>query len=157
MNRKITRTWITKSGITKTKTYIYTGRGKSRRGLTLVGKNGKINKKNVEKFKDEIRNDNSLTTAEKQGFIADLNIMTKQRMAEGRKLTTTGFYGELSSSKINRLLANAGYSVEEAAMELGLNEGDILNAGNWSGDVFTFGGVSYLVKFTYTGSLFTKV
>ena len=157
MNRKITRTWITKSGITKTKTYIYTGRGKSRRGLTLVGKNGKINKKNVEKFKDEIRNDNSLTTAEKQGFIADLNIMTKQRMAEGRKLTTTGFYGELSSSKINRLLANAGYSVEEAAMELGINEGDILNAGNWSGDVFTFGGVSYLVKFTYTGSLFTKV
>ena len=157
MNRKITRTWTTKSGITKTKTYTYAGRGKSRRGLTLVGKNGKINKKNVEKFKDEIRNDNSLTTAEKQGFIADLNIMTKQRAGEGRKLTTTGFYGELSSSRINRLLANAGYSVEEAAMELGINEADILNAANWSGDVFSYGGKNWSVKFTYTGSLFTLI
>lgn len=157
MNRKVTRTWTTKSGVTKTKTYVYKGTGKSRRGLTLVGKNGKINKKNVEKFKDQIKADTSLTTAEKQGFIADLNIMTKQRMSEGRKLTTTGFYGELQSSKITRLLANAGYSSEEAAMELGVNEIDILNTSNWSGDVFSFGGVSYLVKFTYTGSLFTKI
>lgn len=157
MNRKVTRTWTTKSGITKTKTYVYKGTGKSRRGLTLVGKNGKINKKNVQKFKDQIKADTSLTTAEKQGFIADLNIMTKQRMAEGRKLTTTGFYGELQSSKVTRLLANAGYSSEEAAMELGISETDILNTSNWNGDVFSFGGASYLIKFTYTGSLFTKI
>lgn len=157
MNRKITRTWITKSGIAKTKTYIYKGTGKSRRGLTLVGKGGKINKKNIEKFKDQIKADKSLTTAEKQGFIADLNIITKQRVNEGKKLTTTGFYGELESSKITRLLANAGYSAEEAAMELGVSESDILNTSNWSGDVFSSGGAAYLVKFTYTGSLFTKI
>lgn len=157
MKRNITRTWTTKSGITKTKTYTYTGKGKSRRGLTLVGKNGKINKKNLEKFKNEIKADNSLTTAEKQGIIADVNIMAKQRAQEGRKLTTTGFYGELQNTKISRLLANAGYSVEEAANELGITETDILNTSNWSGDIFRFAGITYQVKFTYTGSLFTAI
>lgn len=155
--RKVTRTWTTKSGITRTKTYTYSGSGKSRRGRTLVSKRGVLNKKNIEQFKNEIRADNSLTPAEKQGLIADINIMTKQRAKENRKLTTTGFYGELQSTKITRLLANAGYSSEEAAMELGISEYDILNPANWNGDIFNFGGVSYTVKFTYTGSLFTRI
>lgn len=155
--RKITRTWTTKSGVVKTKTYTYTGTGKSRRGLTLVGKNGKVNKKNLEKFKDEIKANTSLTTAEKQGLIADVNIISKQRAKEGRRLTTTGFFGELENSRITRMLANAGYSAEEAAQELGVSETDILNTKNWKNDTFTIGGISYLVKFTYTGSLFTKI
>lgn len=157
MKRNITRTWTTKSGITKTKTYTYTGKGKSRRGLTLVGKNGKINKKNIEKFKDEINNDSSLNASEKRTLIADLNIVAKQRAKSGRKLTTTGFYGEMQSSKVSRVLANAGYSVEEAAAELGVTETDILNSGNWSGDVLTIGATSWTLKFTYTGSLFTAI
>lgn len=152
--KPIKRTWTRKDGTVVVKYY---ERGKSRRGLTLVGKGGKINKKNLQKFKDEINKDTSLTTAEKQGFIADAEIMAKQRAKEGRKLTTTGFYGELQSSKISRLLANAGYSSEEAALELGVNEADILNAANWSGDVFSFGGKNWSVKFTYTGSLFTLI
>ena len=157
MKRNITRTWTTKSGITKTKTYTYTGKGKSRRGLTLVGKNGKVNKKNIEKFKNEINADSSLTAAEKRGLIADLNIIAKQRAKDKSKLTTTGFYGELASTKISTLLANAGYSVEEAADELGITETDILDAKNWSGDILTIGATSWRVKFTYTGSLFTAI
>jgi hypothetical protein len=167
MKRKITRTWITKSGITKTKTYIYEGRGKSRRGLTLVGKNGKVNKKNVDKFKDEIRADSSLTTAEKYGLIKDVDILVKTRAVNGKKLTTSGFYGkQIGATKdpqlnkiknIERLLANAGYSAEEAAEELDIDESDILDASNWMGDIFNFAGASYQVKFTYTGSLFTRI
>jgi hypothetical protein len=157
MKRNITRTWTTKKGVVKTKTYTYQGSGKSRRGLTLVGKNGKINKKNIEKFKNEVRADSSLTAAEKQGIISDINIMTKQRAKEGRKLTTTGFYGEMQGSRVERLLANAGYSLEEAAEELNITEADLLDANNWSGDIFKYAGISYQVKFTYTGSLFTRI
>jgi hypothetical protein len=155
--RTVKRTWTTKSGITKTKTFTYTGKGKSRRGLTLVGKNGRLNKKNVEKFKNEINADNSLTAAEKRGLIADLNIITKQRVKDKSKLTTTGFYGELASTKISTLLANAGYSIEEAAEELGITEADILESKNWRGDILTVGAASWAVKFTYTGSLFTAI
>lgn len=157
MKRNITRTWTTKSGITKTKTYTYTGKGKSRRGLTLVGKGGKINKKNIDKFKNEINADNSLTAAEKRGLIADLNIIAKQRVKDRSKLTTTGFYGELANTKVSTLLANAGYSIEEAAAELGVSESDILDSGNWYGDVLTIGAASWTVKFTYTGSIFTAI
>jgi hypothetical protein len=167
MKRNVKRTWTTKNGITKTKIYTYQGSGKSRRGLTLVSKKGKINKKNIEKFKNEIKADTELTTAEKYGLIKDVDILVQTRSENGKKLTTTGFYGkQIGASKdeqinkirnIERLLANAGYSVEEAAEELDIDESDILETSNWSGDIFTFAGISYQVKFTYTGSLFTKV
>ena len=55
------------------------------------------------------------------------------------------------------MLINAGYSPEEAAAELGVSESDIMNTKNWSGDVFTFAGLSYQFKFGYTGSMFTKI
>lgn len=152
----VTRTWTTKSGITRTKTYTY-GVGKSRRGKVLVSKSGTLNKKNIQAFKDEINSSKRYTAAEKRALIADLNIIIKQRQKSNRKLTTTGFVGEIEDKAISRMFANAGYSAEEAAKELGVSEADILDKRNWSGETFTLGPVAYQFKFNYTGSVFEKI
>lgn len=152
----VTRTWTTKSGIKKTKTYTY-GVGKSRRGKVLVSKSGKLNKKNIQAFKDEINKSTKYTEAEKRSLIADLNIMLKQRQKSNRRLTTTGFVGELESEAVSRMLSNAGYSIEEAATELGVSEADLLDKKNWKDDVFTIGAVAYQFRFNYTGSVFDRI
>lgn len=155
--RKITRTWTTKSGITKTRTYTYKGVGKSRRGKTLVSKSGKINKKNLEQFKNEIDASTEYNDAEKRALKADLNIIIKQRVKSGKKLTTTGFLGELSNDSITRMLVNAGYSPEEAARDLDVDISDLLNVKNWNNDIFTVGSLTYQFQYSYTGSLFTRL
>lgn len=152
----VKRTWTTKSGITKTKSYTY-GVGKSRRGKVLVSKSGTLNKKNIQAFKDEINNSKKYSAAEKRALIADLNIIIKQRQKSNRKLTTTGFVGEIEDKAISRMFANAGYSAEEAARELGVTEAEILDKRNWSGETFTLGSVAYQFKFNYTGSVFEKI
>ena len=156
-SRKITRTWTTKSGITKTKTYIYKGTGKSRRGKTLVSKSGKLNTKNIDIFKNEILANTSYSESERRALLADLNIIIKQRSKSGKKLTTTGFLGELSSDTITRMLVNAGYSPEEAAADIGVNVADLLDQSNWNNDIFTFGSLSYRFEYSYTGNLFTAI
>ncbi len=94
--RKVTRTYYSKRlGKIVTKTYTY-GEGKSRRGLTLVGKDGKItpnSKKNVLKFKESIDNNPFLSRAEKITLKNKLDALIKVRHDSGKKLTTTGFYG----------------------------------------------------------------
>lgn len=133
---------------------------KSRRGRTLVSKSGKLNasnKKNIDAFKNEIMSSKEYTDAEKRGLIADLNIIIKQRMKDGKKLTTTGFFGELASDKIERMLVNAGYSIEEASEELGVSESELLDMKNWSGDKFTHAKDTWLFSFKYTGAAFTKI
>jgi len=133
---------------------------KSRRGRTLVSKSGRLNasnKKNIDALKTEILNSKEYSDAEKRGLIADLNIIIKQRMKDGKKLTTTGFFGELASDKIERMLINAGYSIEEAAEELQVDEADLLDMKNWSGDKFTHAGDTWLFSFKYTGAVFTRV
>lgn len=134
---------------------------KSRRGRTLVSTSGKLyayNKKNIDDFKKEIMSSKEYTDAEKRGLIADLNIKIKQRMKDGKKLTTTGFFGELASDQIERMLVNAGYSLEEAAEELGVSEADLLDKRNWSGsgDTFKHAGDTWLFSFKYTGAVFKK-
>lgn len=155
--RKVTRTWTTKSGITKTKTYTYKGAGKSRRGKTLVSKSGKINKKNLDQFRNEIDASTEYNDAEKRALKADLNIIIKQRVKSGKKLTTTGFLGELSNDAITRMLVNAGYSPEEAARDLGVDVSELLDTKNWNNDIFMFGTLAYQFQYSYTGSLFTQI
>lgn len=156
-SRKVTRTWTTKSGITKTKTYTYKGTGKSRRGKTLVSKSGKVNNKNIDAFKKEIIANTSYSESERRALLADLNIIIKQRSKSGKKLTTTGFLGELSSDTITRMLVNAGYSPEEAAADIGVDVADLLDQSNWNNDVFTLGSLVYRFEYSYTGNLFTAI
>lgn len=106
---------------------------KSKRGRTLVGKNGVISqnsKKNVENLITTIRQSTNYTDAEKLTLINDLKARVAQAHRNGDKLTTNGFFARYEQDKINRMLVNAGYSAKELADEIGVSEEDILNSDN---------------------------
>lgn len=165
--RTIRRTYYSKRlGTTVTKEYTY-GAGKSRRGLTLVGKSGRLNHKNIQRFKDSIDTNDLLSVSEKVTLKNELNALIKVRHEKGQKLTTTGFYGWKEEKKINKLLTNAGYTAEELADEIGVSEEDILNADNWKKDkdadgneisqmYFEFNGTIYDIQFNYTSSILVE-
>lgn len=129
---------------------------KSKRGLTLVGKDGRIttnSKKNVEKFKEAIMQTPGYTAAEKETLINDLDARIYNAHKNKRKLTTTGFMGAQESDKIERLLTNAGYTADELAKEIGVSEEDILNSSNWEDGVFMG---TWELSFNYTSSILVK-
>lgn len=126
---------------------------KSTRGLTLVGKNGRVDKKNIQKFKDLIDNNNSYTAAEKRYLKADLDAMVAQKHKAGQKLTTTGFLGHLESNKISKMFTNAGYATFDVATEYNIPEAELLNPNNWAGNQFKFGAINLTFNFTYQGDI----
>ena len=130
---------------------------KSKRGRTLVGKNGVISKnskKNVERLVNEIRNRDDISDKEKIGLISDLETEVKTAHINGKKLTVNGFFAKQEEDKINRLLVNAGYTAEELAEEIGVSVEDILDEKNWNKD--TFMGV-WQLQFNYTGEILKYV
>lgn len=132
----------------------YQYKHKSTRGLTLVGKNGRIDKANIQKFKDAIDANKSYSAAEKRYLKADLDAMVKQKHRAGEKMTTTGFLGHLEKNKISKMFTNAGYSTADVASEYGISEAELLDPNNWLGDVFTsIGGKTLTFKFTYQGDI----
>lgn len=126
---------------------------KSTRGLTLVGKNGRIDKKNIQKFKDLIDKNSSYTAAEKRYLKADLDAMVAQKHKAGQKLTTTGFLGHLETDKVSKMFTNAGYSTADVAAEYNIPEAELLNPNNWIGNQFKFGTTAFTFNFTYQGDI----
>ena len=131
----------------------YKYKHKSTRGLTLVGKGGRVDKKNIQKFKDSIDSNTSYSAAEKKYLKARLDAAVSQRHKAKEKMTTSGFLGHIAKNKISKMFANAGYSTADVAAEYGLSEADLLNEKNWKGNVFTFGSITYTFKFTYQGDI----
>lgn len=154
-SRTVKRRWIRKDGTVVIREYTYK-QGRSRKGKVLVNDKGVVIQKNVNKFKAEIMN-SKLSDAEKRTLVSDLDARIRQRKKSKHKLTTTGFAGLQQDQEIERLFANAGYSIEEAAKEYGIDELALRDAGNWAGETFNYGGVSYAFNFNYTGALFTRV
>jgi hypothetical protein len=148
-----------KKVVSKTgKVYIYDSskykyKHKSTKGLTLVGKNGRIDKKNVEKFKLLIDQNTAYTAAEKRYLKADLDAMVSQKHKAGQKLTTTGFLGHLETNAISRMFTNAGYSTADVASMYGFSEADLLDPSNWIGNEITIAGRVYTFNFTYQGDI----
>ena len=69
------------------------GYRKSKRGLTLVGKSGRINHKNIEIFEQEIMNNPDYDDNTKLTLINPDRALVKARHQNERKLTTSGFFG----------------------------------------------------------------
>lgn len=126
---------------------------KSTRGLTLVGKNGRVDKKNIQKFKDLIDSNANYTNAEKRYLKADLDAMVAQKHKAGQKLTTSGFLGHLESNKISKMFINAGYSTADVASEYNIPETELINPANWIGNQFKFGNAAFTFNFTYQGDI----
>ena len=130
---------------------------KSTRGLTLVGKSGKINKKNINTIKNIINSNNNYSAAEKKYLIADLDAYVSMKHINQEKLTSTGFFGKQESDEIDRMFTNAGYSIDEAASMYGIPADELRNTNNWNGDEFTYNGKTYKFTFTYTGDILTEI
>lgn len=144
-----------KLGIFVEKEYKYSGT--SRKGLTIVYKGGKINKKNYEAVKEAIRNNPNYSEQQKRTALADFESLIKERHQNKKRLTTTGLEGRRQKNDIDRLLANAGYTSKEAAQELGISEKEILNPKNWMNGQFTSGGKKWNISWSYTSSIFKEV
>lgn len=151
----VKRSWMRKDGTIVVREYTYK-QGRSRKGKVLVSNKGVVNQKNVTKFKNDIMN-SKLSDAEKRTLLADLDARIRQRKKSKHKLTTTGFAGLQQEQEIERLFANAGYSIEEAAKEYGIDESALRDAENWTGEIFTYDGITYTFNFNYTGALFTRI
>ena len=156
MARKIKRTYYSKK-LGKMVTKEYTYEHKSRKGKTLVDKNGRINKKNVDKVRQDINSREDLTAAEKRALNINLDALVDQRKQDKKKLTTNGFYGTMTDNDINRLFVNAGYSIEEVSQMYGIDEDELLNEENWNGDQFTYNGRSFALQFGYTINIFKEI
>lgn len=160
--KKVTRTYKTKSGKLVTKTYTYGGdkykyKHKSTKGKVLVNSRGVINKKNIEKLKEEIMNDPNLTNAEKRAALKDIDVYVFTRHQNKQKLTTTGFAGIEANDDITRMFANAGYTVEDAADLIGVDPDELLDEDNWVDGDFIYNGHTYRFNFNYTGDIWTEI
>ena len=134
----------------------YKYKHKSTKGLTLVGKGGRVDKKNIQKFKDVIDANATYSDSEKRYLKADLDAMVNQRSKSGQKMTTSGFMAHLEKSKISKMFTNAGYSTAEVASQYGISEAELLDTTRWNDDKFTSSsGVVYTFTFTYQGDIFT--
>lgn len=139
------------------KTYKTKGYRPSKRGLTLVGKGGRItpnSKKNVEKFKEMIRERKDLSRREKKSMIADVDAYVFDAHRDGKKLTTNGVLSRYAEDSITRMLTNAGYSVDEFAKEAGVSEEEVMNENNWKDGMFMG---MFEINFQYTGSIIRYV
>ena len=148
--KKVKRTWYSKKQnkyITKEYEYKYTQRrgGKTK---VLVGKNGKVYKDRI----NEILNDiNDPATK------ADAKARIKQAIRDGDRLTERSLAAKISTDKYEKMLINAGYSIESFEEETGITFADFSNKANWNGDIFMLGTLSYLYQFNYEGNILTRI
>ena len=140
--KKVTRKYYSKRlGKTITKTYSYNNykyTHKSTRGKVLVNAKGQVNKKNVDELKQIIKDSDEYTAAEKRAALADVDAYVNARHKSKKKLTTTGlaglrvsddesFYEYEGGWKYAKMFANAGYTPEEAAAQIGVEAEYLLN------------------------------
>lgn len=126
---------------------------RKKRSPVLVSKSGKIY---TERVKDLLDN----TTD--PGFRANIEDAIKQRSKDNkstsrtkdqkRALTIDGVIAAAQKSNIATMIMNTGYSVEEAAEELGVSESELLDESNWAGNTFKPASKAFI--FTYTGAIF---
>lgn len=152
--RRVTRTyWSKKKNQFVTKVYEY--KSASRRSKVLVGKTGKVNQKNIDKFKEQIRLSDRRED-EKRTLIADLDALVYQRHGSKKKLTISGFFGKMRRDAPSRFLVNAGYSPEEFAEEIGVDIDDVLDTNNWKDGILTIGNRHFRFNWTYTGEFYEE-
>ena len=134
-------------------------RRKSTRGRVLVSRTGRKNTKNINDYKERIRNDSNLTPLEKRSKLADLDIYIeerakKNRQFSGKRLTTTGFEGWEAETDLDRMFANLGMSPEEMAYEYDLDADELADPNNWKNGIFKG---QYKLNWTYSGKVMEKI
>lgn len=162
MAKKVTRTWINKSGQVVTKTYEYNSRRYSHtRGGTLIYKSGKINEKKIQEMEEALRFERGDVGVSE--FRAELRTFKKHQFKTMR-LTVTSMLARMAATKIESTIRNFGYTPEELAVELGGKYNEeitidyLLNDANWQGKFFiTPSGNRVEFEFDYHGGVLADV
>lgn len=101
-----------------------------RKSPTLVSKSGRVYKNRVEQI---------LESAPDRTTKNDIKaaIANWEKFHKGQRLTAKSLQSILSDSKIAKFFINAGYSVEQAAREIGVTPDYLLDQKNWKGSQIT--------------------
>lgn len=127
------------------------------RDRKVLVKNGKVHDKNVDSYINKIKRSKVLTDKEKLTLINDLKAKVKEYAQDGKTLSNYGFEGHRANNAIDRLFANAGRSIEDAAAEIGVSEQDLRNPKNWNDGVFTLNGKAWEFRMSYTGDVLSEI
>ena len=162
MAKKVTRTYVTKSGQIVTKTYEYNSKRYSHtRGGTLIYKSGKINENKIREMEEAIKFERGeIGVAE---FRSELRSFKKHQFKTMR-LTVTSMLARMAATKIESTIRNFGYTPDELAIELGAKYNEeipveyLLNDANWQGNFFiTPSGNKVEFEFDYHGGVLADV
>lgn len=158
--KKITRTYVTKSGKTVTKTYLYSKKYVYKRSLNkstlLIDRRGGIRRKAVQRFKDQIMDqakNGKIGYDEAQYTIDELDYYLEERAGQKKQLRVSGFLGHLADTATDRMFANAGSNIDDEAMYLGVSTDVLRDPNNWRDGIFTnpFTNIAYSYVFGYGG------
>lgn len=121
----------------------YKKRGK---GLLLVGKKGRIYEDRLKALKASYEDITDIATIDKEIAYA---------IKHEEKITDKYLRSRLAKDKYMKMFINAGYTLEQAASELGVVEEELFNESNWEGGTFTSprNDKKFTFQFTYYGSV----
>ena len=175
MKKVIRRYYSKKLGKYVEKTYEYKGYKNVRTPKLFDVKSGHyvLREKEWNEFINKIKNDTSMTGAEKITVTNDIERVkndiikgkSNYRTPKGRlrRIDESSMLARISENKIERFALNMGYSTQELAdmltdeeKKIIVTEEDILNSKNWENDTFSFGGNTWIFTFKYNGLPFVK-
>lgn len=149
----VKRTWFSKKlnkYVTKSYTYDVNRYIKRRSGksLLLVGKNGRVYKDRINNFKQQFD--------ESDRAIIDAQIDYYQ--SHGIKISERTLMSKLTENRYAKMFINAGYTLEEAAKELDVQEAELFDEKNWENNKFKNPRTGKEMSFTfnYYGSVWTE-
>lgn len=108
---------------------------------------GVVNEDVKQKILDEIRDKYKDDPAEVLKKNRDITQLIDSAKVHNDTLKVSKVKASWENSRIKIAFANMGYTIDEAADEIGVSEMDLLNPNNWNGDVFRSGNKSWKFKF----------
>ena len=173
MKRVIRRYYSKKLGEYVEKTYEYKEYKNVRTTKLFDVKSGHyvLREKEWNEFINKIKNDDSMTGAEKITVKNDLERIKndilkgksnyRNKSGRLRRIDESSMLARISENKLERFALNMGYSTQELADMLTddnitVTEEDILNSKNWEKDTFSLGKNTWIFTFKYNGLPFVK-
>lgn len=155
--KTVTRTYYSKrAGNFVTKTYTYDKKYSPKKGgksLLIVNKQGKIFKDRLAKLLDSIDD-----PADKADIIATVEQFKASH--KNTSLRTKSLISMIEENRYKKMFINAGYTLEEAATEIGTTEKDLFDAKNWNGNLYTnpVTGLVFIFEWqpNYTGTVWKR-
>lgn len=113
----------------------------------LVGKKGNI-------YDDRVKD--LLKSTTDIGFRAQLEDIVADAAKKRKVLTLSSAIAQAQKGEIATMIMQTGYTVEEAAEELGVSEAELLDSANWTGKMFKTSSMTDAKEFifTYKGAIF---